>query len=81
MDGVSETIGEVNIFKRLKSIFRASQGPKEGVSAHPERVDGVKYEESPRFDRFIFICGLHRSGTTLLERLMAVKAPWSADGK
>lgn len=35
------------------------------------RMDGVIYNDDPQIDRLVFICGLHRSGTTLLERLLA----------
>lgn len=34
------------------------------------RVKGYEYNNSPRLENFIFICGLHRSGTTLLEQLL-----------
>ena len=34
------------------------------------RVAGVTYTDAPRWKNYVFICGLHRSGTTLLERLL-----------
>lgn len=40
--------------------------PKAQIS----RVEGLEYNENPRLDKFVFVCGLHRSGTTLLERLI-----------
>ena len=38
-----------------------------------EKLNGIIYNNNPKIDRFIFICGLHRSGTTLLERLLVSK--------
>lgn len=35
-----------------------------------ERREGIAYEPCPQIDRLVFICGLHRSGTTLLENLL-----------
>lgn len=37
------------------------------------RLDDVTYSKWPSIDRMVFICGLHRSGTTLLERLFATR--------
>ena len=34
------------------------------------RLPGVTYTEAPSIERMVFICGLHRSGTTLLERML-----------
>lgn len=36
----------------------------------PARLADVDYNDAPRIERMLFICGLHRSGTTLLERLL-----------
>ncbi|MGI9525423.1 MAG: sulfotransferase family protein [Hyphomicrobiaceae bacterium] len=36
----------------------------------PARIDNVTYNDHPQLQNFLFIAGLHRSGTTLLERLM-----------
>ncbi|MBZ4021113.1 hypothetical protein CKO11_01375 [Rhodobacter sp. TJ_12] len=38
-----------------------------------KRLPDVKYNDTADIDRFIFICGLQRSGTTLLERLLVSK--------
>lgn len=35
-----------------------------------ERREGIAYAANPRIERLVFICGLHRSGTTLLEHLL-----------
>ena len=32
------------------------------------RLEGVTYTDDPVIERLVFICGLHRSGTTALER-------------
>ncbi len=37
----------------------------------PARLPGFDYAEDPRIERMVFICGLHRSGTTLLEHYLA----------
>ena len=34
------------------------------------RLDGVAYNDAPDLRDFVFVAGLHRSGTTLLERLL-----------
>ena len=36
-----------------------------------QRIDGYIYQDKPNIKNHIFICGLHRSGTTLLEELMS----------
>lgn len=44
--------------------------------SHPHdgsRIAGVDYTEGQAIERMVFICGLHRSGTTLLERLLAAE--------
>lgn len=38
------------------------------------RVEGLDYAKNPKIDRVLFICGLHRSGTTLLEHLLVQQA-------
>ena len=38
-----------------------------------ERLPNVDYASNPKIGRLIFICGLHRSGTTLLERLLVAR--------
>ena len=35
-----------------------------------QRLAGVAYNEDPRPERFVFVCGLHRSGTSLLEHAL-----------
>ncbi|MBN9890473.1 sulfotransferase family protein [Salipiger abyssi] len=37
------------------------------------RLDDVTYNDAPHLDRFVFVGGLHRSGTTLLERTLAAR--------
>lgn len=34
------------------------------------RLDGFDYNENPQVADHLFVCGLHRSGTTMLERLL-----------
>lgn len=34
----------------------------------PTRIEALDYNDNPKIEKLIFICGLHRSGTTLLER-------------
>jgi hypothetical protein len=36
-----------------------------------KRLDGYIYQDKPSIKNYIFICGLHRSGTTLLEELIS----------
>ena len=50
--------------KQAAKLFGKS-APHDG-----SRMEGVVYTADPRIDRIVFICGLHRSGTTLLERLL-----------
>ncbi len=40
--------------------------------SHPPlaRLEGTTYTDDPVIERLVFICGLHRSGTTALERLL-----------
>ena len=35
------------------------------------RLENVDYCNNPKLERVVFVCGLHRSGTTLLERMLA----------
>lgn len=37
------------------------------------RLEGIEYNDTPNIDRIIFVCGLHRTGTTLLERLLTAR--------
>jgi hypothetical protein len=37
------------------------------------RLRNQKYNDTPKLDRVVFVCGLHRSGTTLLERMLAAR--------
>lgn len=53
--------------KRLRSILR-SRVP---VNWRVHRLDGYSYAENPQISQLVFICGLHRSGTTLLEQLVS----------
>jgi hypothetical protein len=46
----------------------ARNGKKNGPVS---RVEGIAYAQDPKVASLVFICGLHRSGTTLLERLLA----------
>lgn len=39
----------------------------------PERLPDISYNDTPDLERVLFICGLHRSGTTLLEHLLAAR--------
>ncbi len=41
------------------------------VNWRVNRIDGITYTENPKIEKMVFICGLHRSGTTLLERLIS----------
>lgn len=55
------------LLKRLKNVLKA----KLPAQQKAERFEEFEYNEDPCIDRLVFICGLHRSGTTLLERLIA----------
>lgn len=44
---------------------------KEKQPLVPERLPGIEYNNNPTIERLVFICGLHRSGTTLIERLLS----------
>ena len=59
---------------RLKRAARRffKSGQKKPVHT-PNRLPNLSYNDDPTLDRFIFICGLHRSGTTLLELLLSAK--------
>lgn len=37
------------------------------------RLESLDYNDTPKLERIVFVCGLHRSGTTLLERLLAAR--------
>lgn len=37
------------------------------------RLKDFSYNDTPELDRVVFVCGLHRSGTTLLERLLGAR--------
>tara|TARA_R110002020_G_scaffold80747_3_gene201202 strand:+ start:2677 stop:3495 length:819 start_codon:yes stop_codon:yes gene_type:complete len=37
------------------------------------RIEGLEYTDDPDIQSLVFICGLHRSGTTLLERLLTAR--------
>lgn len=54
--------------RTVGAFFRPASPTRQ---AAPQRLPDVDYNNSPAIDRFVFICGLHRSGTTLLERLLA----------
>lgn len=55
----------------MTTIPRASPpGPLRKPRPPAARLQGVVYNDAPQIDRVVFIAGLHRSGTTLLERLL-----------
>ena len=69
-------------FDRLLRTTRALLGARTPASPPPpapgpkrrgplQRLPDIAYNDSPAIERFVFICGLHRSGTTLLERRLA----------
>lgn len=39
-------------------------------SGSAQRTPGIGYNENPCIERMVFICGLHRSGTSLLEHIL-----------
>lgn len=64
--------------KFLRKLRRGKGHKQQDRPARPARkhgpvcrIEGIEYAENPEFTSVIFICGLHRSGTTLLERLIA----------
>ena len=57
--------------QRTVKTPQSAQGDGEGSAV--ARLDGCVYNDDPKLSRVVFICGLHRSGTTLLERLMATR--------
>lgn len=61
--------------------FRKLYQTLKGVSGKPggpvERFAELDYVHDPQIDRIVFICGLHRSGTTLLERLLSARCDTS----
>lgn len=59
--------------RRLRSKLRQTLRPYVPITWQVARLDGVCYAENPDPRHFIFICGLHRSGTTLLERMLAAR--------
>ena len=42
-------------------------------SGHRLRFGDLRYAEAPRIERLLFIAGLHRSGTTLIERSLVAR--------
>lgn len=56
----------MSILRQLKRKFGGS-----GYTAR--RLPDVVYNDGPVIERLVFICGLHRSGTTLLERMLAAR--------
>lgn len=56
----------------LRRTARALLSPsKSRRTITSQRLPDFVYNDAPAIERFVFICGLHRSGTTLLERLLA----------
>jgi len=43
------------------------------IQPTPRRLEGIVYNDNPSIERIVFIGGLHRSGTTLLERLLSAR--------
>lgn len=41
-----------------------------GASRSVQRTPGIEYNEDPRVEQLVFICGLHRCGTSLLEHIL-----------
>lgn len=56
------------IAKRIPLLRGAEPRPTE-----PARLPEIEYNDAPEIERLVFVCGLHRSGTTLLERLLAAR--------
>jgi len=55
----------------LRKITLTPDGAGSPVRHKPAaRLAGVDYNDEPAIERLLFICGLHRSGTTLLERML-----------
>ncbi|WP_338467951.1 sulfotransferase [Novosphingobium sp. ZN18A2] len=52
---------------RFVRLVRRVPVLKRLVAQTDMRLPGVAYAADPKIDRIVFICGLHRSGTTLLE--------------
>ena len=60
--------GSMQVVRR--AIRSLVPGLKPGPRPPLARLEGITYTEDPVIERFVFICGLHRSGTTALERLL-----------
>lgn len=56
--------------KLVPRAARKALRPYLPVRYRVQRLDGYDYNDDPNIERLLFICGLHRSGTTLLERLL-----------
>lgn len=50
---------------RIRALLSSRNTPGE-----PQRLEGENYVLAPRIERLAFVCGLHRSGTTLIERVL-----------
>lgn len=64
------------LFKLLRGRRKVAQlaGTQESSARFDaKRLPEITYNEEPALDRFVFICGLHRSGTTLVERILAAR--------
>ncbi len=59
--------------RRKRKVVQFIKSRREKTWDGASRLPDLPYNDDPDLDRFIFICGLHRSGTTLLERMLAAK--------
>ncbi|MBI6630371.1 sulfotransferase family protein [Pontibaca salina] len=58
----------MTLFAKILKKWKADQCGNPAL-----RLPEFEYNNHPTINRIIFICGLHRSGTTLLERLLSSK--------
>lgn len=55
----------------VRRVMRSLVPDRKPVPRPPlARLEGITYTDDPVVERLVFICGLHRSGTTALERLL-----------
>lgn len=58
----------------VRRLRRRLQGTYDRSRPHSaERCDDMIYNENPTIEKLVFIAGLHRSGTTLLERTLVAR--------
>ena len=73
-DGMSRPDPRVTTDGSMQVVRRVMRSLVPGRKPAPRpplaRLEGITYTDDPVIERLVFICGLHRSGTTALERLL-----------